>query len=160
MGRDISRTWNAWCPVFCVLITVPNNRRVWRVAVDQTRVTQAVCAQPSVRPSIFASVFSFMSPIFSRLFIEVDKRVCQESNISINPSRTPSSSLPRSPPTCCDADIKHRQMERGGDPENTFASVRLTDISHGCATGSNPGTSERPARNGSSATRGAHAATH
>lgn len=57
-GRDVRLTWNAWCPVlFCVSITVPNNRRVWRVAVDQTRVTQAVSAQPSVRPSFSLSVF-------------------------------------------------------------------------------------------------------
>ncbi len=52
-GRDVSLTWNAWCPLlFCVSITVPNNRRVWRVAADQTRVTQAVSAQPSVCPSL------------------------------------------------------------------------------------------------------------
>lgn len=129
-GRDVRLTWNAWCPVlFCVSITVPNNRRVWRVAVDQTRVTQAVSAQPSVRPSVFLSVcLPFMFPSFLCLSVDAIKRVCQGSGMRISPRETPSSSLPLSPSTCCDADIKHREMEREGDPENTFTSVRLTDI--------------------------------
>jgi len=61
---DVRLAWNAWCPVLfsSVSITVPNNRRVWRVAVDQTRVTQAVSAQPSVRPSFSPSVGTCSQP--------------------------------------------------------------------------------------------------
>ncbi len=64
-GRDVSLTWNAWCPVlFCVSITVPNNRRVWRVAADQTRVTHSSRQCATVRPSVSLSlsVFCFMFP--------------------------------------------------------------------------------------------------
>lgn len=44
------------------------------------------------------------------------KRVCQKST-RINPRETPSS-LPLSRPTCCDADIKHREIEWEGDGES------------------------------------------
>lgn len=130
-GRDVSLTWNAWCPVlFCVSNTVPNNRRVWGVAADQTRVTHSSrqCATVCPSVSLSLSVFCFMFPTSLCLSVDAIERVCQGSGVRISPRETPSSSLPRSPSTCCDADIKHREMEREGDPENTFTSVRLTDI--------------------------------
>ncbi len=111
-------------------ITVPNNRRVWRVAADQTRVTHSSRQCATVRPSVSLSlsVFCFMFPTSLCLSVDAIERVCQGSGVRISPRETPSSSLPRSPSTCCDADIKHREMEREGDQENTFTSVRLTDI--------------------------------
>ena len=80
-------------------------------------VSQPVNVKASVRRSLsvcrgVVSSCSRLSPLFF-LPIDVIKRVCQ-SCTEINPRETPSS-LPLSRPTCCDADIKHRKIEREGD---------------------------------------------
>lgn len=83
--------------------------------------------------SVLRDVVSSCSLAFALFSPPIDaiKRVCQSST-RINPRETPSS-LPLSRPTCCDADIKHREIEwegdrgdRGNGGGNTLTSEEIT----------------------------------